>query len=221
MQQRLINLTFHGIGDVERRLDPGESDVWISRARFEEVLDAVSGVSGIGLTFDDGNASDVAVGLPALRERGLTATFFVCAARTGTPGFLSADDLHALSAAGMTIGSHGMHHRPWRTLDERELDAEVRSAKQDLEHVVGHPVTAAACPFGSYDRRVLRALRQSAFSRVYTSDRGSARAGDWLQARNSVTEADGGDLVARVRLLESSRPKALKRRVKLAVKRWR
>ena len=71
-----------------------------------------------------------------------------------------------LAAAGMTIGCHGMRHRAWRGLDDRALREELVDAKAMLEGVVDRPVTQAACPFGSYDRRVLRRLRESGYHHV-------------------------------------------------------
>src|SRR5919197_6239381 len=98
MQQRTINLTFHGIGEPERRLDPGEQDVWLSRSRFLAVLDAAAATSDVRITFDDGNASDVEEALPELRRRGLTATFFVVAGRLGSHGFLDDRGVRKLAA---------------------------------------------------------------------------------------------------------------------------
>ena len=43
------------------------------------------------------------------------------------------------------------------------------------------PVTEAACPFGSYDRCVLRSLRRHGYQRAYTSDPGTTRLHDWIQ----------------------------------------
>jgi peptidoglycan/xylan/chitin deacetylase (PgdA/CDA1 family) len=221
VRQRSINLTFHGIGEPERLLDPGEEQVWLGSDRFESALDSVAGRGDVRITFDDGNASDVEHALPALRRRGLTATFFVVAGRLGSPGFLDAGDLRALAAAGMTIGSHGMRHRSWRRLDGRALREEHVEAKRRLEEIVERPVTEAACPFGAYDGRVLRSLRRCGFRRVYTSDRGTARPNDWLQARNTVRRVDEAGLVEDALSLEGSHYKALRRRAKLAAKRWR
>jgi peptidoglycan/xylan/chitin deacetylase (PgdA/CDA1 family) len=190
VSKRLINLTFHGIGTEERQLESGERAVWISCERFIAVLDAVADRDDIRITFDDGNRSDISYALPALRERGLSATFFVVAGRLGMPGFLTADDVRALTREGMAVGSHGMRHRPWRELDSAALREEVRDAKRVLEEVVEQPVTAAACPFGSYGRRSLAALRQAGYERVYTSDRGPAVQDAWLQARSTITERD-------------------------------
>jgi peptidoglycan/xylan/chitin deacetylase (PgdA/CDA1 family) len=217
MQQRFVNLTFHGIGDPGRPLDPGEDAVWVSREQFNAVLDAIGQRSDVRITFDDGNASDVEHALPALRRRGLTATFFVVAGRLGTAGFVDEDGVRALTEAGMTIGSHGMRHRPWRKLDDGALREELGEAKRRLEDVVGRPVIEAACPFGSYDRRVLRTQRAHEYRRVYTSDRGTARAGAWLQARNTVRRGDRADVIADVLAGERPALDALRRQAK----RWR
>jgi peptidoglycan/xylan/chitin deacetylase (PgdA/CDA1 family) len=221
MSARQVNLTFHGIGEPGRRLDPGERRVWVSRDQFLSVLDRVSGRDDVTISFDDGNRSDVEHALPALVQRGLDATFFVVAGRVGMPGFLDEREVRALADAGMRIGCHGMRHRPWRGLDSVALHEELVQAKSVLERLGGRAVTQAACPFGSYDRRVLRTLRGSGYRHVYTSDGGSARRGEFLQARNSVVGHDGMGVLEPIATLESSLHRALSGRVKLAVKRWR
>ena len=221
MQDSTINLTFHGIGTPPRPLDDRETDVWVRPDRFAAMLDAVAWRPEVRITFDDGNASDVEHALPALRRRGLTGTFFVVAGRLGEPGYLDAHGVRALAAAGMTVGSHGMRHRPWRRCDAGALHEELVDAKRILEDVVGRPVTQAACPFGSYDRRVLGALRRSAYRHVYTSDRGRARAGDWLQARTTLHAGDDAERLERIVAGERPSPRALVRRAKRTAKRWR
>jgi peptidoglycan/xylan/chitin deacetylase (PgdA/CDA1 family) len=212
---RLINITFHGIGPRTRALQEGEDRVWICRERFLAVLDAIAGRDEVRITFDDGNASDREIALPALADRGLTAAFFVVAGRLRTREFLDPAGLRELAGAGMTIGSHGMRHVPWRSLDPAGLREEIVDAKQILEDAVEGPVTDAACPFGAYERRSLAALRHAGFTRVYTSDRGAARAGDWLQARTTMAENSALEPI-----LSGSSP-SLRRRVELTAKRWR
>lgn len=221
VQGRAINLTFHGIGDPGRPLDVGEQDVWVSEESFLAVLDSVAGHPEVRITFDDGNASDLEHALPALRARGLSATFFVVAGRIGTPGFLDATGVRELAAAGMDIGSHGMRHRPWRRLDDVAVQEELVDAKRVLEEVVERPVTQAACPFGAYDRRTLRTLRGGGYRAVYTSDRGTARPGGWVQARNSVHQGDDGRLLEQILAAERRVSTALPRRAKQLAKRWR
>lgn len=221
MAERAVIINFHGVGDQPRALDDGEAQVWLDLERFDALLDAVAGRPGVRITFDDGNASDVEHALPGLSARGLRATFFPVAGRLGEPTFVDADGVRRLHAAGMEIGCHGMRHRRWRGLDDAALDEELVASKRMLEDVVGAPVTAAACPFGAYDRRVLAALRRAGYTRVYTSDRGTARAGQWLQARNTVRDGEDPHLVERILTAERGRAHAVRRGAKLAVKRWR
>ena len=103
MRRRIINLTFHGIGEPERALEPGEEQVWLDSDQFQSALDSVVGRSDVRITFDDGNASDVEQALPGLRQRGLTATFFIVAGRLSEPGFLDDRGVRALAAAGITL----------------------------------------------------------------------------------------------------------------------
>jgi peptidoglycan/xylan/chitin deacetylase (PgdA/CDA1 family) len=217
----IVVLNFHGVGEPPRALELGEASVWLLRDAFEAALDAVAGRDDVRITFDDGNASDVTIALPALLARGLAATFFLPAAFVGRPHFVDEDDIRALTEAGMQIGSHGMDHRPWPTLDDSELKREVIDARDRLEEWSGQLVVEAACPFGAYDRRTLAALRDGGFERVFTSDRGRTSPDAWLQPRNTIHRDDRADDVDRI---VSERPGAvgsLVRATRLAVKRWR
>jgi peptidoglycan/xylan/chitin deacetylase (PgdA/CDA1 family) len=121
----------------------------------------------------------------------------------------------------MTIGCHGMRHRAWRRLDGRGLHEELVDAKRMLEDVVEGPVDEAACPFGSYDRRVLRFLRGAGYRRIYTSDRGLARPDEWIQTRNSVHTVDGGAVLDEILAAQRPAHRAFGRRVKQLAKRCR
>lgn len=188
---RELVFNFHGIGTPHAGVGPEERPVWMSSENFVALLDRIASLRGEGkvpidITFDDGNTSDLAIALPELRKRQLPATFFLCSGRLQAREYLNRDAVRDLIAAGMVIGSHGMHHRDWRTLDKTELVDEVSAARKRLEDVCGLPVTKAAVPFGSYDRRVLAQLRVEGFDCVYTSDGGFARYGSWLKPRNTL-----------------------------------
>jgi peptidoglycan/xylan/chitin deacetylase (PgdA/CDA1 family) len=86
----------------------------------------------------------------------------------------------------MEIGTHGMHHRNWRELDEEDLDLELGEARRRIADLCGRPITSAAIPFGSYDRRVLGRLRQENLTCVYSSDGGLARRQAWLKPRHTI-----------------------------------
>jgi peptidoglycan/xylan/chitin deacetylase (PgdA/CDA1 family) len=216
-----VNVCFHGIGEPRRELEPGEARYWIGVDTFHDVLDAVAGRPDVRISFDDGNASDVEHGLPALAARGLTATFFVLAGRLDTPGSLSTEQVRALLAAGMGIGTHGMDHRPWVGLDETTRRRELVEARDRLQELTGTPVDEAALPLGRYDRRLLRHLRALGYRRVHTSDRAWARPGAWLQPRFSVRDTDTADSLRREVLTRPSLGRRAERAAAQLVKRWR
>lgn len=221
MGQSLLNLTFHGIGGAPPSIEPAERAVWLDEGDFRRALSAASARDDVRLSFDDGNASDVEIALPALRELGLRACFFVVATRIGEPGYLGPAELRELVAAGMSLGSHGYRHRPWRGLDGTALEEELIASRRAIESAGGTRVSTAACPFGAYDRRVLATLRRLGYGTVYTSDGGWAREGSWLQPRNSLRNGeDGAAQVARLAARDSlpSRARLAGKRI---VKRWR
>jgi peptidoglycan/xylan/chitin deacetylase (PgdA/CDA1 family) len=183
---RCINITVHGIGPTVRELEPDEDQTWVSVEQFEQLLDAVAERTDVRIMFDDGNASDMEVALPRLLDRGLRAEFFVLAGLLDEPGRLRADDVRELVSSGMSIGSHGWAHRDWRRVNESQANEEIVAAPRVLRELTGQPASAVAIPFGSYDRHVLRRLREARVARVYTSDGGPARSTSWLQPRNSV-----------------------------------
>jgi peptidoglycan/xylan/chitin deacetylase (PgdA/CDA1 family) len=206
----VVNVCFHGIGTPGRELEPGEADYWVARQAFLDVLDEVASWPAVRLSFDDGNASDAEIALPALLERGLRADFFVLAGRLDATGSLGEDEVRELARHGMGIGSHGMRHRSWRGMDPATRREELVEARERLAEVAGRPVEAAACPLGRYDRHVLAELRRLGYRRVYTSDRRYARPDAWLQPRHSVR---AGDTPASMRASALARP-GLRRQVR-------
>lgn len=182
---RELILTFHGLGEPPEAAADAERKVWVAVEWLRAIVDVLP-PTGVSLAFDDGNSSDVELALPVLAERGLSARFFPLTGRIGAAGYLGAADIAGLDAAGMRVGSHGCHHRDWRKLDATELHEELAGSRRTLGELTGSDVTEAACPFGSYDRRVLRALRTAGYRRVFTSDGGTTTPGSWLAARASV-----------------------------------
>ena len=185
LEQELI-LTFHGLGE---RIPPDATDderkVWVPVEWFQAIVEALP-LGGVTLAFDDGNSSDFEHAFKYLKRLGRSACFFVLTGRIGSPGYLTANQIATMHAEGMRIGSHGVAHCDWRALPDDQLEAELIGSRKALEELLGAPVLEAACPFGSYDRRVLRGLKAAGYRRVYNSDGGSARTGAWLAPRNSI-----------------------------------
>jgi len=216
-----INILFHGIGEPQRELEPGEDAYWITEGAFAAILDEVTSWPHVSLSFDDSNASDVEIALPALRERGLTAEFFVLAGRLGQPGSLGEKDLRELVDSGMPVGNHGMWHHPWRGMSAATTHEELAEARDRIAAAVGRPVTRAACPLGRYDRATLTSLRKLGYTAVFTSDRRPAVPGRWLQPRFSVYRDDTPSSVRLAVQRSRQVPVRLRNAAAGVVKRWR
>jgi len=214
-------LNFHGLGDTVRKLPASEMDCWLDSMVFEKILDDVRGRKDVQITFDDANESDFAIALPLLKARNLSAHFFVVSKRIGQKSFLSLEQLRSLHAEHMVIGNHGMCHRNWRLLGEAELHEELVEAKDALEQMIGVPVVEAACPYGAYDRRVLRKLWHLGYKAVYTSDGGPTFMDSWLRARNTVRRSHNPERTRRSMNEIPSGGRRLWRELKLLIKRWR
>lgn len=217
----MTNVIFHGIGDPKSNVCSEERGVWLEASRFEAILDVMQGCVDVCITVDDGNSSDMKIVASALKERNMQASFFVPVRFLGRTGYLSKSDVRQLAEADFTIGAHGMEHVDWRKLGNDDLRHEVCDSRQMLEQMIGRNVLEASCPFGSYDRRVLRFLREAGYKRVYTSDRGTASHQAWLQARNTICAWDDPVSVECMLSKGPLSPDFIMCRIKTAIKRLR
>jgi len=116
----------------------------------------------VAITFDDGGRDCIDNAVPALAERGFTATFYIVAGVVGGPmrwlrqeiGFeLQAADWPALWAAekmGMRCEAHSINHPRLGTVDAATCRDELARGRAMLEDGLGHTVTHLAYPFGSF-----------------------------------------------------------------------
>ena len=181
-----------------------ERRYFLPHATFEEHLDALTGdgfsapsLTGflanpaarrVVLTFDDGHLSNYELTFPALLRRGFSGAFFIVAGWIGQPGRVSREHLREFHATGMTIGSHGLTHKPLTGMGRHELMAELRNSRDILEQIVGAPVSCLAIPGGFVNAEVLEAAREAGYAHVCTSVPGFARP-QWLLPRFSITAA--------------------------------
>ncbi|MDE2079593.1 MAG: polysaccharide deacetylase family protein [Patescibacteria group bacterium] len=116
------------------------------------------------LSFDDGWRDQFVYAFPLLEKHRDTATFFIFTNAIGHRGFVTWSDLHALIAAGMTVGDHSRSH-PFLTkiTDPGKLRDEIVGSKQILEQGLGVPITEFAYPFGQYNPAVISLLKQADF----------------------------------------------------------
>ena len=169
---------FHGLGTPPIPIEDDERPYWLSQEQYAEALARLrASRQPFLITFDDGNLSDVEIGLPAL-QAGERAIVFACSDRTGREGYLAANELRNIAGMeNITLGSHGAAHASWRTADSGERAREIADSRKALEDVVGVPVRDAGIPFGDYDGSVLKAISAAGYTSAYSSDGGPRLSG--------------------------------------------
>jgi peptidoglycan/xylan/chitin deacetylase (PgdA/CDA1 family)/uncharacterized protein YceK len=115
------------------------------------------------ITFDDGNVDIYQNAFPIMRRFGYPGTFFIVGNRVGSDGFVSADQLKEMAAAGWEIGSHGWSHIDV-TLDKEVLNKEVAQSRLILEDKLGVPVKVFAYPFGTTNPEVSQKVQDYGYS---------------------------------------------------------
>ena len=106
----------------------------------------------VSLTFDDGNADNFTIE-PVLKEYGLHATFYIPSGLTGTPGFMTWDQLQVLQADGNEIGGHTLGHVKLQGLDTPSLKHQICDDRTNLINHGFNPISFAY-PFGNFDEHV-------------------------------------------------------------------
>jgi peptidoglycan/xylan/chitin deacetylase (PgdA/CDA1 family) len=215
---------YHRIGDgALPGRESGEESYAVSPDVFEAQLDALQGsrghVVGYGelpsakrfpvlITFDDGNATDHEIALPALRRRGYSAVFFVTPAWLGTPGYMTWDQVADLADQGMTVGAHGLDHTPLSSLSGDGLKRHLADARSAFESRLGRCPDTLSLPGGFGSRDVVEAAHAAGFRVVFGSEprRATALTPGVAVPRFAVRRGEG---LGPFRALVAQRPLAL------------
>jgi peptidoglycan/xylan/chitin deacetylase (PgdA/CDA1 family) len=195
MRPRPLILCYHAVADDwpdPLAVTPAafERQLQAVLARGYRPVGAAEAVAGSGklvhVTFDDAFRS-VARAVPVLQRLGVPATVFAC------PGFVDGDgtfavpelagrqlpqhaeqlttmgwaELRELSQQGIEIGSHTLTHPHLTTLDQEELERELRESRERLEDELSAPCRFLAYPFGDEDEGVRAAARASGYAAAF------------------------------------------------------
>lgn len=179
--RRCVILYYHGIFPEQRERFGHQMD--LLRRHTQSIsctapppLDARGRFAGV--TFDDGLLSYKELALPELVGRGLPSTIFVPTQYLGVaPGWLmsSAERLMKPSEIReiaentlVTIGSHGISHRPFTCLLPEEAKNEFVKSKEVLESIVGKKVVLFSFPHGAYCDEHLPMAREAGYERTFS-----------------------------------------------------
>lgn len=142
----------------------------------------------VSLTFDDGDASHLDIGIPELDRRGLKGTFYVITSRLRRP-----DEWKKAADAGHEIASHTATHRNGQDLKTaEEIEAEIDGAARALRERLGRPSYSFAYPYSvvapAVKERVKRVhlLARAGYGKFYLSPSDEP---DWHALPSQVTRS--------------------------------
>lgn len=142
-------------------------------------------------TTDSSDRSVYEAFAPRVQERKFAAILFLMPPLMDRNGMLTWDEVRELDRAGLVIASHTLTH-PWLPdLSEEELWCELCASKHVIETQIGHAIMAIAYPYGAFDARVKRIVRQCGYTAAYStaSGRRTADGDPFAIKRVAVTEA--------------------------------
>lgn len=149
------------------------------------------------VTVDDAMADAVE---PLRRAAGLSPQLFVPTAELGGSAHwidgetvAGWDEVRALAATGVAIGSHTRHHRRLTRLAPEERDAELSGSLADLREHLPEAAAVIAYPNGDHDDAVCRATARAGYEAAFTTEKGrnGATTDRFRLRRVSVHGADG------------------------------
>jgi peptidoglycan/xylan/chitin deacetylase (PgdA/CDA1 family) len=146
------------------------------------------------LTFDDGYRSTGEIAWPVLRRYDYSATVFVVSDFVGKTNswdpdeiqepLLTAEELRALQAEGLRVGSHGKTHGSLRTMSVAAAAMELGASRRALEAITGAPIRTLCYPYGQQNGRVRALAREAGYhTAVVLGRRLNSRYADPLRLR--------------------------------------
>lgn len=165
-----------GINNISAKRFKEHMSMLRNQPELQLVSFAAGDVATIGpevaITFDDGFKDNLYVAAPILQELQIPFTVFVAAnlIGSGRQEYLTGEELRQLATVpGASIGAHGANHVALTQCDDAQLAAELSQSRQQLEDLLGQPVSSMSYPFGAVDWRVRCAVAEAGYVRAGTS----------------------------------------------------
>lgn len=178
---RCVILYYHGISLGQRQVFARQMDLLLRYARptaCEALFSPSGGERWAGITFDDGLLSYKEVALPEMLRRALPSTVFVPTQYLGeAPGWsagtterlMTASEIREIAQnALVTVGSHGVSHRPFTSLVLEEARSELLKSRDTIESITGRRVVLFSFPHGAYCANQVSLARDVGYERIFS-----------------------------------------------------
>lgn len=225
-------LTYHSVGERDHPMNVSpaafrDQMAWLADWRHSiSVQDALDGVPGVAVTFDDGYRDNLTNAHPVLEKFGIPWTLFFVSGRAGamlghdsnpaTSTLLDWDEVRELRRCGVEIGGHTRTHARLSHLEPNEQRREINDCYDRIATELGEPPAGFAYPYGSaldYTPETVRIVKESGFCYALSNRYGPVSASDdrWTARRIWIDRTDSLELfiskvegrLDRLRILDS------------------
>lgn len=123
------------------------------------------GEAMVSLVFDDGWKTAYNEALPILEAAGFKSTQYIVTEtyKENFEGFMTGEDILDLASRGHEIGAHTRTHIDLTTVSPSRLLEEVAGSRQDLLDLGVPLVSTFAYPYGSYNDKIIAAVKNAGF----------------------------------------------------------
>lgn len=121
----------------------------------------------IMLTFDDTVLEQFTIAKPEMEKYGFKGVFFIMTVSIGRPGYMSREQIKALSDAGHTIGSHTWDHHNFKKYQGEDWVTQIEKPTKTLEEITGKPIEYFAYPFGLWNAEGIPELKKRGFTAAF------------------------------------------------------
>jgi peptidoglycan/xylan/chitin deacetylase (PgdA/CDA1 family) len=134
------------------------------------------------LTFDDGYRDNYENAFPRLRDRGMTATFFIVTDFIDgqRPEYLTWEMVREMYAGGMSIEAHGRNHVSLKNKDQDYLIWQALGSLETIQFELGVRPHFVSYPAGEYDQATIDIFRSANYWAGFTTIQGATHSSDDL-----------------------------------------
>lgn len=116
------------------------------------------------LTFDDGYVDFYLNAYPILAGSGMKGVVFIPTGLIGGRAYMNWSQVEEIARSPFVIvAAHSIHHYALPKMAYDSMVNEIVESKKILEQHVGYPVNWMAYPYGSFDERVVTAVRKAGY----------------------------------------------------------